>query len=99
MWEIIRGVVCNVALSTDSRSLSEESIATEIAGTIPTFPELFIIIDCAESEHVIQACHLLAIDAIPWALWVILAAECKQSTTPTTWTIDETYNKKGNEND
>ena len=42
-------------------------------------------------EHDIMACHLLATDAIAWALWDIFVAACRHKIIPTTWTTAETW--------
>ena len=59
------------------------------------FPTLLESLCCDESvelePHVAKACHLLASDVIPWALWEIFVAACKQRIIPTTWTIVDTW--------
>lgn len=45
---------------------------------------VFLICDASPEVHVAKACHLLAIDPMPWALWDIFAAAFKQRITPTT---------------
>ena len=54
--------------------------------------ELFVVLIWEESLEydVINACHLLATNAVPRALCEILADSCKQRTTSTTWTAEDT---------
>lgn len=59
-----------------------EAIRSE-ASKLPTLLGL-LSRDVSLVLPVAKACHLLAIDAMPWALWEILAAAFKQRIIPTT---------------
>ena len=44
-----------------------------------------------EAAEVTSMCHRVATEAIPWALWVILAAPNKHKKNPHNWTVEQTW--------